>query len=631
MELQDTASAERTNDTPTTTNTQSGPRAKDVPADLRTTSGPAVLSAEELALLESIQRRILWLSTNIIHHANHGRPNPDNTKIGGHQASCASMISILTALYFYYLRAGDRVAVKPHASPAYHAVQYLLGNLPARYLTELRSYQGLQAYPSRTKDPDPIDFSTGSVGLGASATAFAALGQLYARTQLGSVTSERFVSLLGDAELDEGNVWETVAEEAVRGLANVLWIVDLNRQSLDRIIPGIKALRLKDHFQVEGWRVLEAKYGRRLQAMYARPGGEALRLRIDEMINEEYQNLIRLDGAALRPRLVRGRDEAALTRLLADVSDEELPGLLANLGGHDLEELLETLQVADSITDRPTVIFAYTIKGWGLPIAGHRLNHSALLSAEQMTALQAELGIAPGEEWAAFPPDSPEGRLCQAAQRRLYPKQETNPVMLCDAAIPTRLDVPQSAETSTQEAFGRVMRQLADVPVIGSRIVTRLAGRGRLDQPGGVDQPRRCVRPRNGDRLRRRGAAHAEVATGRPCGQHIELGISEMNLFMLLGMMGLSAELSGQHVFPVGTLYDPFVCRGLDALIYGLYNGSKFIFAGTPAGITLSSEGGAHQSTVTASLGIELPHLLCFEPGFGREVEWLMLEGLRQC
>ncbi len=104
-----------------------------------------------------------------------------------------------------------------------------------------------------------------------------------------------------------------------------------------------------------------------------------------------------------------------------------------------------------------------------------------------------------------------------------------------------------------------------------------------------------------------------------------------MNLFMLLGMMGLSAELSGQQLFPVGTVYDPFVCRGLDALIYSLYSGSKFIFAGTPAGITLSREGGAHQSSVTASLGIELPHLLSYEPGFGQEVEWLMLEGLRQC
>lgn len=634
MELQEKAPVEQKNGKPVKKHKQpevrANGRSKKSSPDNSASLRPTVLSAEELAVLESIQQRILWLSANIIHYANHNRPNPDKNKIGGHQASSASMISILTALYFYFLKAGDRVAVKPHASPAYHAVQYLLGNLPARYLTELRSYKGLQAYPSRTKDPDPVDFSTGSVGLGASAPAFAALGQLYARTQFGSVTSQRFVALLGDAELDEGNVWETVAEEALRGLGNVLWIVDLNRQSLDRIIPGIKAARLKQHFQVEGWQVLEVKYGRQLQAMFAKPDGEALRRRIDEMSNEEYQTLIRLDGAALRPRLVRGRDEAALARLLAEVPDENLPGLLANLGGHDLEELLHTLQEADRIANTPTVIFAYTIKGWGLPIAGDRLNHSALLTEKQMAELQVKLNIKSGEEWAAFPPGSPEARLCQVARQRLYPETEPSPVLLPAEVIPARLDVEQGGTTSTQEAFGRVVRRLADVPEVGRRVVTtspdvsistNLAG---WINKVGVFAPEAAIDYEEG-------ALRTLKWQPAPGGQHIELGISEMNLFMLLGMLGLSAELSGQQLFPIGTVYDPFVCRGLDALIYSLYSGSKFIFAGTPAGITLSPEGGAHQSTVTSSLGIELPHLLSYEPGFGQEVEWMILEGLRQC
>ncbi len=591
---------------------------------------PSVLSPEELATLEAVERRILWLSANIINEANHIRPNPDKSKIGGHQASSASMVSILTALYFYYLQAGDRVAVKPHASPAYHAIQYLLGNLPVHYLKELRSYKGLQAYPSRTKDPDPVDFSTGSVGLGASAPAFAALSHLYCRTQLGEVTSRRFVALLGDAELDEGNVWETVAEDALRGLGNVLWIVDLNRQSLDRIIPGIKAARLKQHFQVEGWQVLEVKYGRKLQAIFAQPEGEVLRRRIDQMSNEEYQTLIRLDGAALRPRLAQGPDEASLTRLLAQVSDADLPDLLANLGGHDLNELLGAFQAADRVKDMPTVIFAYTIKGWGLPIAGDRLNHSALLSEKQLDEVRQKLDIAPGEEWAAFAAASPEGQLCQTARARMYPRSETASVVILPEAIPMRLEVEQGRETSSQEAFGRIVRRLADVPEIGRRVVTaspdvsfstNLAG---WINKVGVFAPEAAINY-EGD------APRTLKWQPAPGGQHLELGISEMNLFMLLGMLGLSTELSGQQLFPIGTVYDPFICRGLDALIYGLYSGSKFIIAGTPAGITLSPEGGAHQSTVTASLGMELPHLLSYEPCFGQEVEWLMLEGLRQC
>src|SRR5215211_8148139 len=214
------------------------------------------LDAERLAALEAIQRRVLWLATNIVDHANNQRPNPDKTKVGGHQASSASMVSILTALYYHHLNAGDRVSVKPHASPAYHAVQYLLGELDRSYLTTLRAFHGLQSYPSRTKDPDRVDFSTGSVGLGAVAPLFAALTDRYARAHFGGGPARRFIAVVGDAELDEGNVWEAVAEQAAQGLGNVLWIVDLNRQSLDRIVPGIRARQLEALFEASGWQVL---------------------------------------------------------------------------------------------------------------------------------------------------------------------------------------------------------------------------------------------------------------------------------------------------------------------------------------------------------------------------------------
>src|SRR5919204_4109449 len=147
------------------------------------TIAPAAPESVDVAVLERIQQRVLWLATRMIHEANHVRPSADDTKVGGHQASSASVVSILTALYFGgWLRAGDRGSIKPHASPVLPAIQYLLGNLERRYLTTLREFGGLQAYPSRTKDPDPVDFSTGSVGLGAAAPLFAALADRYAAT-----------------------------------------------------------------------------------------------------------------------------------------------------------------------------------------------------------------------------------------------------------------------------------------------------------------------------------------------------------------------------------------------------------------------------------------------------------------
>ena len=431
-----------------------------------------ILTPDEYRVLDAIQRRVLWLSTLIIHHANHGRPNPDDLKVGGHQASSASMATILTALYFRYLDAGDRVSIKPHASPAYHAVQYLLGALDGRYLRTLREFGGLQAYPSRTKDPDPVDFSTGSVGLGAVAPAFAAVAGRYAQRHFGQVLARRFVAVIGDAELDEGNVWEAVAEDALSGLGNVLLIVDLNRQSLDRVVPGIRAAQLKALFEAAGWRVLEAKYGQQLQAAFARPHGEALRARIDQMSNEEYQSLVRRRGADLRARLTRpqgadGPEDGELALALLDTPDEALHTLLGNLGGHDLQELLRVLAQADTPANAPTVIFAYTIKGWGLPFAADALNHSMLLSAAQMAALQRDMAVPEGTEWDGFAPDSAEGRWCRAAAGRLTREQAVAHAPIAASAFPDSLDLSYPAALSTQEALGRVLPKLADLPGAG--------------------------------------------------------------------------------------------------------------------------------------------------------------------
>ena len=594
-----------------------------------------LLPPEDYRILDTIQRRVLWLCTLMIHHANHVRSNADDLKVGGHQASSASMISILTALYFQYLHAGDRVSIKPHASPAYHAIQYLLGNLDQQYLPTLRAFNGLQAYPSRTKDPDPVDFSTGSVGLGAVAPAFAAVAHRYAYNHFGRVTSHRFVAVIGDAELDEGSVWEAAFDEALQGLGNVLLIVDLNRQSLDRVVPGIRATQLKRLFQAANWQVVEAKYGHLLQHVFALPGGMALRRRLDEMSNEEYQSLIRRSGADIRTRLLHSpglehTEDQDIALALHATPDEMLPTLLSNLGGHDLNSLLHAFSHADHQLEVPTVVFAYTIKGWGLPFAGEALNHSMLLSAEQMAHLQQELGIPSGREWETFSSDSPEGRWCQKAAERLHRGNEQRHPLLEPDVIPASIDLSYPNKLSTQEAFGRVLPKLADLPHLGERIVTAapdVAVSTHLStwvSKVGVFSP--TTRPDYQE-----GTQRLLRWQPGPTGQHIELGISEMNLFMLLGQLGMSYDLSGQQLFPIGTVYDPFVCRGLDALIYGLYCGAKFIFAGTPSGVSLSAEGGAHQSTVTASLGIELPELNYYEPAFACEVEWILLDALREC
>ena len=574
---------------------------------------------DDLDVLRNIERRVLWLATRIIDHANRRPATAADVKVGGHQASSASIVSIMTALWFAHLSGEDKVAVKPHASPVYHAIKYLTGELDRSYLTTLRQRDGLQAYPSRTKDPDVADFSTGSVGLGAVAPLFAALTRRYLDSHVGNLPRARFIALVGDAELDEGNVWEAIADPATQGLGNFTMIVDLNRQSLDRVIPDIAAIRMKRFFEDAGWHVAEAKYGRRLTSAFAGPDGDALRAHIDEMPNEAYQELFTLGPADARRAFLAQADRAV--RDLADpLNDLELHELVTDLGGHDLGLLIDTYRSCDAETERPSVMFAYTVKGHGLPIAGDPMNHAALLGPEQIDDLRASTGLDLASEWDRFDPTSPEGRRCRAVGGDIN-NEPTPPRPALAVPLGARPAVA-SGSVSTQEAFGRILASLADVEGLGDRIVTAAPDVSISTNLGGFINKRGVYSPTERDD---HGGAHRLLkwAPG-PGGQHIELGISEMNLFMLLGQLGLSHEHHGHHLVPIGTVYDPFVLRGLDAFIYSLYNDAKFVVAGTPAGVTLAPEGGAHQSTVTASVGAELANLTAVEPTYATEVDWML-------
>jgi pyruvate dehydrogenase E1 component len=581
--------------------------------------------AAGLATLDALQRRVLWLATRIVDFANRERPKDDALKVGGHQASSASVVSLMTALYFHDLRADDRIAIKPHASPVLHAVEYLLGRLDRSYLTRLRDFGGLQSYPSRTKDPFPVDYSTGSVGLGSAAPLFGALADRYVAAHFRTSTGGRFISLLGDAELDEGNIWEAVGDPLVRTLGNVLWIVDLNRQSLDRVVPGIRAQELEQQFETLGWHVLELKYGHRLRAAFAREGGETLRQRVDEMPNQQYQSLFGASDEVIRESLVDGVDGVAATQLgrLLDQHDGELGRLVRDLGGHDLADILSALAAARAETRRPTVIFAYTIKGFGLEIAGRPMNHSALLTGEQIDRLRVECGLTPESEWDRFSSNSDEGRLCAASAERLgRPERPTAAAVV----IPTTLSEHDGPAISTQAAFGRTVLALSREEA-GRRIVTVSPDVSVSTSLGGwinkvgtwapEDEP---VYDEMAD-----STLHWRVGSS---GRHIELGIAEMNLALLLGQLGLTWDYQREPLLPIGTLYDPFVMRALEGIVYSVYSGARFVIVGTPSGVSLSREGGAHQSTITPGIGIEMPALSYAEPCFARELEWILLDAL---
>ena len=585
----------------------------------------------ELSLLADLERRILWLSSWMIHNANHLRPSRDGLKVGGHQASCASAATIMAALFFKALRPQDRIAVKPHAAPVLHAINYLMGTQSVDKLKAFRALGGAQAYPSRTKDEGGIDFSTGSVGLGVGCTLFASIVQDFLAARVPAMPTGRMVAIMGDAELDEGNVFEALLEGWKHDVRNLWWVIDYNRHSLDGTVNDHLFQKITSFFDTVGWKVENLKYGKELRHAFVGPAGGALQRWIDECPNPLYSALVFKGGPAWRERLTRDlAGTNGLAELLDTRDDASLHRLMTNLGGHDLDTLTEAFEGA--LDEQPRCFIAYTIKGHGTPLAGHRDNHAGLMTPTQIETLRASCGVEAGEEWEALAglTATRAAEVASYLQRVPWRAKAVAPPRR-HALIKGEIAAPATPKTSTQAAFGAILAELAKGDTaLGARLVTT--------------SPDVAVSTNLAAFINRRGVFHRNPSTDvfrdehiasplkwsqSPQGQHIELGIAENNLFLMLAALGLAEPLFGERLLPVGTVYDPFVNRGLDALIYACYQDARFMLAGTPSGITLSPEGGAHQSVNTVLTGMSIPGLAMFEPAFADELARIMTWGFQ--
>lgn len=583
--------------------------------------------ADLVATLEALEKRLLWLSAWTIHNANHLRPKRDGLKVGGHQASCASMTAIMSALYFHALRPQDKVAVKPHAGPVLHAIHYLLGEQTREKLERFRGLGGVQSYPSRTKDTIPVDFSTGSVGLGVAVTAFSSLVQDYlvAHGQVREEDAGRMIALMGDAELDEGNIYECLIEGYKHDLRNCWWVVDYNRQSLDSTTADRMFRRFDDIFETCGWRVVTLKYGKLQREAFAKPGGKAIEEWIDQCPNADFAVLTYQGGAAWRARLMADiGGKAQVRKLLDSYDDDALAALMTNLGGHCIESLIDAFNACDD--DRPTLFIAYTVKGHGLPLAGHKDNHSGMMNPPQMEQFRSLMGVPEGQEW------EPWGGLGDNAAAALDAFVKASPIARKPAeplapmvAVPA-LPAPEGAEQSTQAAFGRILLDIAKSgEELADRIVTTAPDVTQTTNLGGFVNQRGLFRRQElADVFQKAKIPSAQKWSAHGAGQHIELGIAENNFFIMLASLGLAGPHFGTRLLPVGTVYDPFISRGLDALNYGCYQDSRFLLVGTPSGLTLAAEGGAHQSINTPLIGMGQPGLTAFDPAFADELALIM-------
>jgi pyruvate dehydrogenase E1 component len=408
-------------------------------------------------------------------------------------------------------------------------------------------------------------------------------------------------------------------------------VVDYNRQSLDAVVREGLWEKFESMFRNFGWDVVIVKYGHLMQAAFAEPGGEALRRWIDACPNAMYAALCFQGGAAFRKHLQDEiGDQGAVSKLIARRSDEELLALMSNLGGHDMASMVEAFEAIDH--DRPVCFIAYTIKGVGLPFQGHKDNHAGLMTVAQMEKWRSDQNIRPGQEWEKF-----EGLSQTPAELRAFlaevPFNRDGARRLAAATVevPDQLAFKPSPVMSTQQGFGLVLNELGrGDSELAARIVTASPDVTVSTNLGAwVNRRGLFARGEKADLFRSEKIPSTFNWDFSPGGQHIELGIAEMNLFILMSALGLSHAINGERLLPVATLYDPFIQRGLDALNYACYQDARFMVAATPSGITLAPEGGAHQSIATPLIGMALDGLASFEPAFVDELAVIMGWGFK--
>ena len=372
------------------------------------------------ALLARIADRAFAQTMAMIHIANTRKDKePGDPKVGGHPGSCASCLHILSALHLRVRQPQDFVCCKPHASPVDHALHNLMqlfrhqdgswfgAKESEAVMTRLRKFpepgaeEVFQSYHART-DPDHFNFlPSGSVGIPPVVSVYMALAHRYASDHDWEVPHDaHFWSLIGDSEFREGSLLECMPDTAERQLGNVTWIIDYNRQNLDGTrIPNERGLQGADCERIErtaaanGWRVIQVRHGRLRDELFLRPGGRALREVLEDGLDDYHFQMLALsrNAGAIREHL--NAKHPGCDELLRELPDETVVEAFLDLGGHDLDAMVDALERSKKEPDVPYVVIAHTLKGWGLECMADPANHSTLPSAEEIERLLAERGL----------------------------------------------------------------------------------------------------------------------------------------------------------------------------------------------------------------------------------------------
>lgn len=634
--------------------------------------------------LDKIFRRAHYLATQMIYQANH-RTNVEkgDPKVGGHASASSSALHILGTLHLFAKSGFDHIANKPHASPTDHAFNYLLDLFLNKDFSKFTQEEcdtammGLRAFSQNGEpvfqsyhsvwDPDQHNFfPSGTVGIPAVKAGYLALAYRYAKKHGGEVPDAHFWCVIGDSEFREGSLFEAVPDFAERELGNLTWIIDYNRQSLDghRItnataLNGTDATRIAKTMAANGWEVFNVQHGRFRKEIFASTGGEAFQTWFEqELTDYDLQTLLLIkDAEVLKTELKKIK---SIAKFAESQKADDLFKALHDMGGHDVFEMLTAYENSKKSTDRPTMIIAHTIKGWGLEMAANSGNHSALPEGEEVEALRQAQGIKGDSLFARFDAKSEEGQFLKARGEKLYKEileQENIRVRNKEAFAKKLKDLPTSLDINlkfasyphTQWMLGQLTSKLTRIantslsakdkplteeeklwkpvaehivsmaPDVGTSTNLNPSMDGKIFSANEVEdiEELRGVKDNKNPDL---------VPGEEESDRFLRFEIAEANVMSCAGSFGRVRDILGIPLFPLMTVYDFFIKRALDQYFYNMYWRSSFFLGGTPSGVTLSPEGAQHGW----KSDIQVPNQTTWEPLFCQELDWIFCESLKR-
>ncbi len=628
------------------------------------------------------------------HRADKEKGDP---KVGGHPAASSSALHILGALHMYVKSGFDHMAVKPHASPADHSYNYLLNLFLEHDHSKMnaekaeQAMHGLRAFSKNSDEPvfqsyhSAFDsdhhnfFPSGTVGIPPVNAGYLALAYRYAAEHGYEVPKNaHFWALIGDSEFREGSLYEAMPDFAERELGNLTWIVDYNRQSLDghritnkKIMDGTDDHRIERTATANGWHVVQVRHGSLRKKLFKQKNGDLYQKFLENDIEDfELQALLLVkDPKELRKAILKyqptGKSQQLKT-FLSDISDTDLYKSFRDLGGHDLESLIVAMEETKNIKDKPSLIVAHTVKGWGLKNAAAPGNHSSLPSEEEVTALREGQKIAADQLFQQFDPKSHEGQYLKdrgaslyndmLAQYKLKDKNKAQFLKTFSEAgdFPKSLDInfKMANYPHTQWMLGQLTAKLTRIAntdnkqlkptqkeLAASELVLKIPSELLVSMAPDVGTSTNLNPAMDGKvfsanktedfeiEMHVKDSKMPDLVPGEDnSDRFLRFEIAEGNVTSCMGSFGQMRDLLGIPIMPLMTVYDFFVKRAHDQFFYNLYWKSSFILVGTPAGVTLSPEGAQHGW----KSDFQIPNQVTWEPFFCQELDWIFCHALKK-